>query len=108
MPAPASGRRLDAIRGRRSPGRVASNGAAPYHPGAGAIAPRPRRSRTLRLQSMPGRRTLTEAERQASDWIVRMNGEPSAREREQFNAWLAADPANAAAYEALKRTWSKI
>jgi transmembrane sensor len=57
---------------------------------------------------MPGRRTLTEAERQASDWIVRMNGEPSAKERDQFNAWLAGDPANAAAYAALQRTWSKI
>lgn len=57
---------------------------------------------------MPGRRTLTEAERQASDWIVRMNGEHSPAEREQFNAWLTADPANGRAYEALKRTWSKI
>ncbi len=57
---------------------------------------------------MPGRRTLTEAERQASDWIVRMNGDPSAREREQFNAWLAADPANAEAYKALQRTWATI
>ncbi len=37
-----------------------------------------------------------------------MNGDPSAAEREQFNAWLAADPVNAAAYEALKRTWAKI
>lgn len=57
---------------------------------------------------MPGPRTLTEAERQASDWIVRMNGDPSAAERAQFETWLAGDPANAQAYEALKRTWSKI
>lgn len=57
---------------------------------------------------MSGRRTLTEAERQASDWIVRMNGDPSPKERDAFNAWLAADPANAAAYQALKRTWAKI
>ncbi|MBY0566005.1 MAG: FecR domain-containing protein [Hyphomonadaceae bacterium] len=57
---------------------------------------------------MPGRRTLTEAERQASDWIVRMNGEPSAAERAEFEAWRSADPANAAAFEALQRTWSKI
>lgn len=57
---------------------------------------------------MTGRRTLTEAERQASDWIVRMNGDPTAAERAQFETWLAADRANAQAYEALKRTWSKI
>ncbi|MBX9746775.1 MAG: FecR/PupR family sigma factor regulator, partial [Hyphomonadaceae bacterium] len=57
---------------------------------------------------MPGRRTLTEAERQASDWIVRMNGDPSPAERAQFEAWRTADPANAAAYQALQRTWSKI
>lgn len=57
---------------------------------------------------MPGRRILTEAERQASDWIVRMNGDPSPKECEQFEVWLAADPSNAKAYEAIKRTWSKI
>jgi len=57
---------------------------------------------------MTGRRTLTEAERQASDWIVRMNGDPSAAERAQFETWLAADPENQKAYEALNRTWSKI
>jgi transmembrane sensor len=57
---------------------------------------------------MAGRRTLTEAERQASDWIVRMRGDPSAREREDFNTWLNADPANRTAYEALERTWEKI
>lgn len=57
---------------------------------------------------MTGRRTLTEAERQASDWIVRMNGDPSASERAEFEAWRRADPANAEAYEALQRTWSKI
>jgi len=37
-----------------------------------------------------------------------MNGDPSPKEREQFNAWLAADPANAHAYDALQRTWAKI
>jgi transmembrane sensor len=58
--------------------------------------------------AMSGRRTLTEAERQASDWIVRMRGDPSAREREQFNTWLSADPAHRTAYEALERTWEKI
>lgn len=57
---------------------------------------------------MAGRRTLTEAERQASDWIVRMRGDPSSREREEFDAWLEADPANRTAYEALERTWDKI
>ncbi len=57
---------------------------------------------------MSGRRTLTEAERQASDWIVRMRGGPSAKEREQFETWLTADPANAKAYEALQRTWATI
>jgi transmembrane sensor len=57
---------------------------------------------------MAGRRTLTEAERQASDWIVRMRGDPSAREREEFNVWIDAHPANRTAYDALERTWSKI
>lgn len=32
----------------------------------------------------------------------------SAREREAFNVWLAADPANTQAYQALQRTWDKI
>jgi transmembrane sensor len=59
--------------------------------------------------AMSGRRTLTEAERQASDWIVRMNAEDvSAKEREAFNAWLSADPEHAKAYAALQRTWDKI
>ncbi len=57
---------------------------------------------------MSGRRTLTEAERQASEWIVRMKGDPSAREREAFAAWLEAHPANRAAYEALQRTWDRL
>jgi transmembrane sensor len=58
--------------------------------------------------AMSGRRPLSEAERQASDWIVRMRGAPSSREREQFDSWLNADPANAKAYQALERTWEKI
>jgi len=58
--------------------------------------------------AMSGRRTLTEAERQASDWIVRMNAEDvSVSQRQAFDTWLA-DPENARAYEALQRTWEKI
>jgi len=58
---------------------------------------------------MPQRRTLTEAEREASGWIVRIKAhDVSDAERQQFEAWRNADPANAAAYAKMERTWGLV
>jgi transmembrane sensor len=58
---------------------------------------------------MPERRTLTEAEREASGWIVRIKAhDVSERERQQFQTWLGADPAHRAAYAKLERTWGVV
>ncbi|MGD9968228.1 MAG: FecR domain-containing protein [Hyphomonadaceae bacterium] len=58
---------------------------------------------------MPERRTLTEAEREASGWIVRIKAhDVSDAERQQFEAWRNSDPANAAAYAKMERTWGLV
>lgn len=58
---------------------------------------------------MPERRTLTEAEREASGWIVRIKAHDATdAERLEFEAWRNADPANAAAYAKMERTWSVV
>lgn len=58
---------------------------------------------------MPERRTLTEAEREASGWIVRIKAHDATEaEREAFEAWRNADPANAAAYAKMERTWGLV
>lgn len=58
---------------------------------------------------MPERRTLTEAEREASGWIVRIKAhDVSDAERLEFETWRNADPANAAAYAKLERTWGLV
>jgi transmembrane sensor len=58
---------------------------------------------------MPERRTLTEAEREASGWIVRIKAhDVTDRERQEFEAWRNADPANAKAYAKMERTWSIV
>ena len=58
---------------------------------------------------MPERRTLTEAEREASGWIVRIKAhDVTDAERQQFEAWRSADPANAAAYAKMERTWGLV
>jgi len=58
---------------------------------------------------MPERRTLTEAEREASGWIVRIKAHDATdAERQEFEAWRNADPANAAAYAKMERTWGLV
>jgi transmembrane sensor len=58
---------------------------------------------------MPERRTLTEAEREASGWIVRIKAhDVTDDERQQFESWRSADPANARAYAKMERTWGLV
>jgi transmembrane sensor len=58
---------------------------------------------------MPERRTLTEAEREASGWIVRIKAhDVTEREREEFEAWRSASPEHAKAYARMERTWSLV
>jgi transmembrane sensor len=58
---------------------------------------------------MPERRTLSEAEREASGWIVRIKAhDVTDAERQEFEAWRNGDPANAAAYAKMERTWSVV
>lgn len=58
---------------------------------------------------MPERRTLTKAEREASGWIVRIKAhDVSDADRAAFESWREADPANAAAYSKLERTWGVV
>jgi transmembrane sensor len=46
--------------------------------------------------------TQSNLEKIAIAWYARMNGEPSAEDRHDFNAWLHADPAHEQAYAALE------
>lgn len=58
---------------------------------------------------MPERRTLTEAEREASGWIVRIKAhDVTDAERRQFETWRNADPANARAYTKMEHTWGLV
>ncbi len=58
---------------------------------------------------MPERRTLTEAEREASGWIVRIKAhDATERDRRDFEAWLDADPDHPRAYAKLERTWGAV
>jgi transmembrane sensor len=58
---------------------------------------------------MPTRQTLTRAEREASGWIVRIKAhDVTDAERQDFAAWRNADPANAAAYAKMERTWGAV
>lgn len=58
---------------------------------------------------MPDRQTLTRAEREASGWIVRIKAhDVTERERQEFEAWRNADPANVTAYAKLERTWGLV
>jgi transmembrane sensor len=44
----------------------------------------------------------------AADWHGRLDEDDSARTHAEFDAWLAADPRNQAAFEAVERTWSSL
>lgn len=58
---------------------------------------------------MPERQTLTRAEREASGWIVRIKAhDATERDRDDFQAWLNADPAHPKAYAKLERTWGAV
>jgi transmembrane sensor len=58
---------------------------------------------------MPERRTLTEAEREASGWIVRIKAhDVTKRERQEFETWVNANPEHAKAYAKLERTWAVV
>ncbi len=52
---------------------------------------------------------LTNAEREASRWIVRLESDDvSLDDHRGFRRWLDADPANRTAYEAMSRIWDKL
>ena len=58
---------------------------------------------------MSERRTPTRAERQASNWIVRMKAhDVTDRDRRAFEQWRAAAPEHAEAYAKLERTWAVV
>lgn len=44
----------------------------------------------------------------AADWHNRLDEDDSARTHAEFDAWLAADSRNQAAFEAVERTWSSL
>jgi transmembrane sensor len=46
-------------------------------------------------------------ESEAADWLIRLEGDPSPQMRANFDAWLAADPRNQAAFIRLEQTWSR-
>ncbi|HEX7011655.1 MAG TPA: FecR domain-containing protein [Steroidobacteraceae bacterium] len=46
---------------------------------------------------------------EAAEWVVRLTtGEPSARERRQFIAWLKRSPGHLSAYLGIERTWADL
>ena len=47
------------------------------------------------------------ARRQAADWFARLRGPDGGCEREAFEAWRAADPRHADAYDRLVRRWDQ-
>lgn len=58
------------------------------------------------LRHIPDRE---EAERQASDWLARLNADDvSEEDRRRFAEWLRASPVHARAYEALCATWQEL
>ncbi len=51
---------------------------------------------------------LHDAYAAAADWHGRLDEDDSARTRAEFDAWLAADPRNGAAFEAVEQTWASL
>jgi len=50
-----------------------------------------------------------EIEREASEWIARLNGDDvSAEDRARFEAWRSRHPLNARSYEELSATWQRF
>ncbi len=55
------------------------------------------------------KRSLSDAERDASRWIARLEAhDVTLRDHQRFRAWLARSPENRLAYEGLARTWDKL
>lgn len=51
----------------------------------------------------------SDAETEASRWIARLEAEDvTLRDHKRFRRWLAADPGNRTAYEAVSRTWDNL
>jgi transmembrane sensor len=58
------------------------------------------------IHRLPG---TEEAERAASEWIALLNAtEVSAEDRAEFEAWRAANPRHAHAYEEVNKTWRRL
>src|SRR6185437_16015150 len=58
------------------------------------------------LRHIPDRE---EAERQASDWLARLNADDvSEEDRRRFAEWLRASPVHGKAYDALCATWREL
>src|SRR5260370_41844389 len=52
---------------------------------------------------------VSEAEREASEWIARLNADDvSDDDRARFEAWRAAHPTHARVYEELSATWRQF
>lgn len=51
---------------------------------------------------------LQDAYAAAADWHTRLDEDGSARTHAEFDAWLAADPRNQSAFEAVEQTWSSL
>lgn len=52
--------------------------------------------------------SLADAYAVAADWHGRLDEDDSARTHAEFDAWLAADPRNKAAFEAVEQTWGAL
>lgn len=50
----------------------------------------------------------TRVEKEAVAWFTRMNGRPSAADRQDFATWLAAAPAHADAYADVRAFWDQL
>ncbi len=46
-------------------------------------------------------------ESEAARWLIRLEGDPSAKTRADFDTWLDADPRNQATFIRLEKTWSR-
>ncbi|MBM0103787.1 FecR domain-containing protein [Steroidobacter sp. S1-65] len=51
---------------------------------------------------------LNDAYAAAADWHGRLDEDDSPRTRAEFDAWLAADPRNRAAFDAVEQTWASL
>jgi transmembrane sensor len=49
-----------------------------------------------------------DTESEAANWLIRLEKDPSPQIRANFDAWLAADPRNHAAFIRLEKTWSRV